>query len=275
MSILGRILKIGTRQGDKEEIVNDLSDSSQFREFIVNGVKFKMIHVEGSTFEMGATSEQADDAFDEELPVHSVTLSDYLIGETLVTQELWNVVMGTTVRQQREKANKAKIDWRLLGEGRDYPMYFISWDDCQEFIEELNALTGEHFRLPTEAEWEYAARGGKKSRRYKYSGSEDINEVAWCGDNIYGETHPVGKKKANELEIYDMNGNVWEWCEDWYGEDYYSDLHQANPEGPGDGSDRVIRGGSWNELPWNCRVSFRSGRTPGTRDNDLGFRLAL
>ena len=208
--------------------------------FTAKGVEFKMIKVEGGTFSMGATSEQGSDAYNDEKPVHSVTLSDYYIGETEVTQELWVAVMGSN--PSYFKGNN------------QLPVERVSWDDCQEFIKELNRLTGKEFRLPTEAEWEYAARGGKYSRGYKYSGSNNADEVAWYY-NCSGSTHPVKTKKANELGLYDMSGNVWEWCNDWYGR--YQSYSQTNPTGPSKGGFRMDRGGSWYESAWGVRVSFR------------------
>ena len=229
--------------------------------FNVKGVEFKMIKVEGGTFSMGATSEQGSDAYDSEKPVHSVTLSDYYIGETEVTQELWEAVMGSNPSYC--KGNNQR------------PVERVSWNDCQEFINKLNRLTGKNFRLPTEAEWEYAARGGKYSKDYvyKYSGSNNADEVAWYYDNSGDETHPVKTKKANKLGLYDMIGNVCEWCNDWYG--YYQSNSQINPTGPSEGRSRVLRGGSWYYRDRFVRVSGRGGFTPGDRDNGIGLRLAL
>ena len=235
--------------------------------FTVNGVSFTMIPVEGGTFTMGATEEQGSDAYDWEYPVHQVTLSDYSIGQTEVTQELWVAVMGNNPSYHNDNLQR--------------PVEKVSWNDCQEFIAELNRLTGKHFRLPSEAEWEFAARGGNLSQHYKYSGSNDIGEVAWYYDNSYAVgssnpdygTHPVGKKKANELGLYDMSGNVWEWCQDWYGD--YSSAAQTNPTGPETGSDRVLRGGSWSSFAGSCRVSYRFNDSPSFRDYSYGLRLAL
>lgn len=224
----------------------------------VNGVTFTMIKVEGGTFQMGATSEQESDAYDDEYPVHSVTLSDYYIGETEVTQELWQAVMG---------GNPSYFS------GNQRPVETVSWNDCKEFIEKLNQLTGKNFRLPTEAEWEYAARGGDKSQGYKYSGSNTIGVVAWYWDNGGEQTHDVKTKQPNELGIYDMSGNVWEWCEDWFGD--YSRESQTNPTGPSSGSGRVLRGGSWSYTARDCRVSDRGGNSPDIRFSSGGFRLVL
>ncbi len=230
----------------------------QNKTFTVNGVSFTMVAVEGGTFTMGATSEQGSDALDSEKPAHSVTLSSYYIGQTEVTQELWQAVMGS---------NPSKF------KGVYKPVEQVSCDDCQQFINRLNSLTGEQFKLPTEAQWEYAARGGKHSRAYKYSGSNSIGDVAWYGDNSGSQTHNVATKQANELVLYDMNGNVWEWCCDWYGD--YSSGSQTDPAGPATGSDRVFRGGGWFNYARNCRVSYRGHFSPVDRGNDLGFRLAL
>ena len=153
------------------------------------------------------------------------------------------------------------------------PVEQVSWNDCQEFIEKLNRLTGKNFRLPTEAEWEYAARGGNKSKGYKYSGSNNPDIVAWYGDISRGKTHPVAQKQANESGLYDMSGNVWEWCKDWYGK--YSSRSQSNPKGANTGSTRVLRGGSWYNGARDVRVSYRSVSTPGNRDVNSGLRLAL
>ena len=227
--------------------------------FTVNGVSFTMIAVKGGTFQMGATSEQGSDAYDNEKPVHSVTLSDYYIGETEVTQELWTAVMGNNP------------SWYSGNPQR--PVEQVSWNACQEFIKKLNQLTGKNFRLPTEAEWEYAARGGKKSKGYKYSGSNTIDDVAWYKNNSGSKTHDVKTKQANELGIYDMSGNVWEWCQDWYGS--YSSSSRANPTGPSSGSSRVLRGGSWGGNARYCRVSNRGSNFPDSRNNYNGFRLVL
>lgn len=223
----------------------------------VNGVTFKMIGVEGGTFTMGATSEQGNDAESDEKPAHSVTLSGYSIGETEVTQALWEAVMGSNPRYFK---------------GPQKPVEQVSWDDCQTFISKLNSLTGQRFCLPTEAEWEYASRGGNKSRGYKYSGSNTLGNVAWYYDNSGGTTHDVKTKSPNELGIYDMSGNVWEWCQDWYGT--YSSSSQTNPAGASSGSNRVCRGGGRSYTAAHCRAANRDYDTPSRRNYCLGFRLA-
>ena len=226
----------------------------------VKGVSFEMVYVEGGSFDMGATSEQGSDAYSEEYPVHSVTLSDYYIGECEVTQEMWEAVMGSNPSNFK---------------GAQNPVERVSWNDCQNFIKKLNSLTGRTFRLPTEAEWEYAARGGKKSRHYKYSGSDNIDDVAWHDGNSGGSTHAVGTKAANELGIYDLSGNVWEWCSDWYG--FYNEGAETNPQGPLSVYPpfRVLRGGSWNGRARSCRVWFRNGSDPYYLYRNYGLRLVL
>ena len=226
--------------------------------FTVNGVSFDMVRVEGGTFTMGATAEQENEADDDEKPAHEVTLGSYYIGKTEVTQALWEAVMGN---------NPSRF------KGSNRPVECVSWDDCQSFIAKLNEKTGKKFRLPTEAEWEYAARGGNKSQGYQYAGSNNFDEVAWYGGNSGNQTHDVGTKRPNELGIYDMSGNVWEWCSDWYGD--YNSASQTNPTGPSSGTYRVLRGGSWNYNVRLCRVSYRSYLNPANRINYCGLRLGL
>ena len=233
-------------------------DKVKTRRFAVNGAVFFMVEVEGGTFTMGATDEQDCDAESDEKPAHTVTLNSYYIGQTEVTQELWQAVMGKNPSSFK---------------GGNLPVEYVYLIDCREFIKKLNAFTGKKFRLPTEAEWEYAARGGKRSRGYKYSGSNNIDEVAWYRGNSDGESHPVACKKANELGIYDMSGNVEEWCSDRYG--HYSSSPQTNPVGPSAGSLRVSRGGSWEDTSMCCRVSDRNNNSSVNRDDNLGLRLVL
>ena len=247
------------KQKNKQSNSSSYANNSGIYTFMVNGVQFKMVRVAGGTFQMGATSEQGSDAFDWEKPVHSVTLSDYYIGQTEVTQELWQAVMGSNPS-------------RFKGDNQR-PVEKVSWDDCQEFIEKLNRLTGKNFRLPTEAEWEYAARGGNKSRGYKYSGSNNPDAVAWYSKNSGYETHPVAQKQSNESGLYDMSGNVWEWCYDWYGK--YKSNSQTNPTGSSTGSYRVLRGGSWFYYARSVRVSDRLNGEADYRNSEFGFRLAL
>ena len=229
-------------------------------EFNVKGVRFVMVAVQGGTFTMGATPEQDSDAYDLEYPAHEVTLSSYYIGQTEVTQELWTAVMGSNPSC-------------FKGNGANLPVEYVSWDDCQKFVNKLNAITSRRFRLPTEAEWEYAARGGNRSRGYKYSCGDDIDAVAWYCLNSGEKTHAVATMSANELGIYDMSGNVCEWCQDWYGG--YSSAAQTNPTGPTSGAYRVSRGGSWGYDAKFCRSSYRFFIGPSDSYEDLGFRLAL
>ena len=224
----------------------------------VNGVSFDMIKVEGGTFTMGATSEQGNEAYISERPAHQVTLSDYYIGETEVTQALWKAVMGRNPSYNKSNSN---------------PVELVFWNDCQKFIKKLNKLTGRTFRLPTEAEWEFAARGGNKSKGYKYAGSNSIDNVAWYLDNSISTTHAVKTKSPNELGIYDMSGNVYEWCQDRNGS--YSSNAQTNPKGPSSGSNRVLRGGCWSSSAWSCRVSNRNYCSPRYRSSYYGLRLVL
>lgn len=217
-----------------------------------------MVKVEGSTFTMGATPEQGNDAYEYERPAHQVTLSDYYIGRYEVTQKEWQAVMGD---------NPSKFY------GDNLPVDYVSWDDCQDFTNKLNQLTGLKFRLPTEAEWEFAARGGKQSKGYKYSGSDNAKNIAWYEKNSGSKTHQVGTKEPNELGIYDMSGNVGEWCGDWYGR--YSSSAQTNPTGPSSGSYRVLRGGSWYLYARFCRVYSRVSGDPLDRFYASGFRVVL
>ena len=254
---------------DVNKIINIILGDTQpttpsIQTFTVNGVSFTMILVKGGTFTMGATTEQEEDALDDEYPPHLVTLSDYMIGQTEVTQELWVAIMGNNPS-------------RFSGY-KDRPVERLEWSDCQYFIQKLNSITGKHFRLPTEAEWEYAARGGNKSLGYKYSGSNDLNEIAWYGvkgtnwlDPNYG-THNVGTKAPNELDLYDMSGNVWEWCQDRYGA--YSADPQQDPTGPDSNSKHIYRGGAWEGSASDCRISYRKMCTMYTSFN-IGLRLAL
>lgn len=245
---------------DVNEIINLIlfpSNYSRIQTYVVNGVTFDMVRVAGGTFNMGGTDEQGSDATNLEKPVHKVTLSNYSIGVTEVTQELWNAVMGH---------NPSEFNDNL-----QCPVECVSYDDCLEFIERLNEITKMSFRMPTEAEWEYAARGGNQSEKHKYSGDDEVLNVAWCGTNSE-RTHSVAQKNANELGLYDMSGNVWEWCSDWYGA--YSAESQTNPKGPETGTFRVCRGGGWHSSVGNCRTSSRTYNAPTAATNRIGLRLA-
>ena len=225
---------------------------------VKNGINIEMVKVEAGSFDMGATPEM-ENPWEAEKPVHRVTLTNnYYVGKYEITQALWQAVMGSNPSHFK---------------GDALPVEQVSWKDCQKFITKLNRLTGKNFRLPTEAEWEYAARGGNKSRGYRYSGSNTIDDVAWYENDALSQTHPVGTKQPNELEIYDMTGNVMEWCQDWYGS--YSSSPQVNPTGAASGSYRVVRGGGWSDSARGCRTSDRDFISPGGRFSNLGLRLVL
>ena len=233
--------------------------ATETKTFTVNGVSFKMVKVQGGTYRMGATPEQENPS-EIEKPVHNVTLSSFYIGQTEVTQALWKAVMGSV---------------NSHFEGADLPVELVKWDECQEFITKLNNLTGKHFRMPTEAEWEFAARGGNKSRHYQYSGSNNLNEVAWVKENSNQTTHPVGTKRPNELGIYDMSGNVCEWVSNCVYS--YTSESQTNPQGPStehpNFGGHLRRGGGYVSAPIRCRVSYRKNETSHGRD--IGLRLAM
>jgi len=224
--------------------------------------EIEMVFVKGGTFTMGCTAEQGSDCESDEKPAHTVTLSDFYIGKYEVTQKQWVAIMGSNPS-------------RFKG-CDDCPVESVSWNDIQEFIRILNQKTGKQYRLPTEAEWEYAARGGAElveAPQTNYAGSNNIDKVAWYNGNSGGKTHPVGGKKPNELGLYDMSGNVWEWCSDWYGS--YSRGHHFNPNGPLSSTYRIVRGGSWGSRSNYCRITLRGNYTPDRRGHYHGFRLAL
>jgi hypothetical protein len=245
--------------GEKKIMWNPAIDGIAIGMFLfkVTGILgIEMVFVQGGTFSMGCTNEQGEDCDNDEKPVHQVTLSSFYIGKYEITQAQWETIMGN---------NPSYI------KGGDLPVENVSWEEAQEFIKRLNAATGKKYRLPTEAEWEYAARGGNQSRGYKYSGNNYLSEVAWYYTNSGSTTHPVGTKKANELGIYDMSGNVLEWCSDWFGN--YGSSAQTNPVGASYGSDRVFRGGSWYDITSICRVAYRNYFSPGNRSSIIGFRV--
>lgn len=286
------------KRGDQENMVSIDATTGNHR-FTVNGVTFTMVKVDGGTFLMGATEEQGKNAEKDELPIHSVTLSSYFIGLTEVTQELWVAVMGENPSFFNSYGNpKHDTDHRKnYGTNLNRPVESVTWNDCQEFVRRLNEITGKNFRLPTEAEWEFAARGGNKSKGQKYSGSNRVSNVAWYLDNSgdyklpknpessddvdekiakYNyQTHPVAIKNANELGICDMSGNVYEWCSDYYDEDYYRSSPSANPQGPTKGYSHVIRGGSWLAYDRGCRVSNRYNESTSEKYYYIGLRLAM
>lgn len=262
--------QVTPKGGENENITN-----SKDITFTVNGVSFTMVYVEGGIFTIGATYSYHSFYFGDVKQVQ-VTFSDYYIGQYEVTQGLWQAVMGTTISQQRDKANPSGI---LKNVGDNYPMSYINWEECQQFISKLNnmlsgQLGGKRFALPTEAQWEYAARGGQKSRNYKYAGSDNVTEVGWYESNSDNRAHLVGQKLPNELGLYDMSGNVKEWCHDWY--DFYPSAAQTNPRGPTSGTHRVVRGGHYiSSAEMDLDVKHRSCSLPTSRCSFLGMRLAL
>lgn len=225
----------------------------------VNGVQFKMIPIKAGTFMMGSEKSEPG-SYTFEKPRHEVTLTkDYMIGETEVTQELWSAVMNSN-------PSIFKGDLKR-------PVEHITWDECYEFITILNELTGMQFRLPTEAEWEYAALGGEKTHNYMFPGSSVVTEVAWCKSNSEDITHPVSQLLPNELGIYDMAGNVSEWCFDWYSQ--YPSISVVDPIGPENGTNKMYRGGNYNVYAKDCRTHFRYCMVYGNRYSYIGLRLAL
>jgi formylglycine-generating enzyme required for sulfatase activity len=220
-----------------------------------------MVYVRGGTFTMGCTSEQGNDCDGDERPTHSVRINSFNIGKYEVTQSQWQAVMGSN-----------PSSFKGCGE---CPVEQVSWNDIQEFIRKLQNATGKRFRLPTEAEWEFAARGGTRSQGYKYAGSNSLASVAWYNGNGGDKTHSVGQKQPNELGLYDMSGNVWEWCSDRYNADYYTSSPSSNPKGPSSGAYRVLRGGSWYDSATYCRVADRSSGDLSARGDYCGFRVAL
>ncbi len=224
------------------------STLQSFVEDLGNGVKIEMVAVTGGTFQMGSEAGEAD-----ENPVHQVTVSAFAMGKYEVTQAQWQAVMGS-------KPSNFK--------GADLPVEIVSWEEAQAFCRELSRMTGKGYRMPTEAEWEYACRAGTKG---PYAGT--LSEMAWYSDNAGSRTHPVGQKKPNAWGLYDMHGNVWEWCQDWYDRSYYSQSSATDPQGPRAGSYRVVRGGGWSYAAADCRSAYRDYRAPGSRYGSLGFRL--
>ena len=254
----------------EQKIVDDVVQSSS-KDFVETalGLNMKMVYVEGGTFVMGAEADDKD-AYDNEKPPHMVTLNSYHIAQFEVTQSQWQKVMGTTIQQQ----NKLSDYKGLYGVGDDYPMYHINHAEAKAFCERLSALTGKIYKLPTEAQWEFAARGGANNRTYRYSGGSSIDDVAWhIGSGGEKSHHVVGEKHPNGLGLYDMNGNVWEWCEDWYG--VYEAAPQIEPRGAAKGEQKVFRGGSWYDVEKNCTVTFRSAENPAKRMNNVGFRVVM
>ncbi len=218
------------------------------------GINMQMVFVTGGSFKMGS-----NDGAGDEKPVHQVKLNDFCIGKYEVTQRQWKFVMDN--------------DSSFFKDCEDCPVEQVSWYDIQQFIRKLNRKSGRNYHLPTEAEWEYAARGGSKSRGYAFSGSDTLGNVAWYNANSGSKTHLVGQKHPDELGVYDMSGNVLEWCSDWYG--HYSQASQVNPKGPREGDSKVYRGGGWGYIPRSCRPSARDRSSPSSHSFNLGFRLAM
>jgi len=248
IAILGTFVMVTgsiTRSQDKPAVSSNYTETT----FEIN---LQMVFVQGGSFHMGNN----DGGIDEK-PLHIVTLGDFFIGKFEVTQRQWQLVMGKNPS--------------FFKGCEDCPVEQVSWNDVQEFIRKLNRKSGKSYRLPTEAEWEYAAKGGNKSKGFTYSGSNNIDEVAWYGRNSDSKTHLVGQKQPNELGVYDMSGNVLEWCNDWYGR--YLPKSQNNPGGPSMGDYRVYRGGGWGYLPKSCSTSNRDRSGPGSHSFNLGLRI--
>ena len=250
------VLLLSTLEQKAEEAKEREATPAVERQKYLAEILDNMVQVHGGCFQMGDIFGNGDEG---ERPVHEVCVDSFAIAKTEVTQGQYQAVMGSNPS--------------YFAKGDSYPVEQVSWDDAQEFIEKLNALTGRTFRLPTEAEWEYAARSG--GRNEKFAGSDEVDSVAWYGRNSGESTHPVAGKQPNALGLYDMSGNVWEWCADWYDVDYYRSSPGRNPAGPSSGEHRVLRGGSWSSYPSCARTAFRLRFSAGYRYYSLGFRLVL
>ena len=237
-----------------------IPDSLQILRFQVNGIPFSMQRVEGAVFVMGGTREQHHESFSTDLPTHTVALNAYYIAHTEVTQALWQAVMP---------------EWQIIDEWHNpnHPISNITWYDCQVFIQRLDSLTGMPFRLPTEAEWEFAARGGTNSQGYRFAGSNIADSVSWGLSNGGFRKHTVGLKRPNELGLYDMTGNVSEWCSDWYAP--YKIGTEPNPKGPITGTEKIVRGGSFDNCRANSHISHRTLQDPTQATQYCGLRLAM
>ena len=261
LSIIGLILLvllgnkiIGLFSTERKSEAESETKLEKISEKIISDLHKSMVFVPGGEFQMGSNDGDSD-----EKPVHTVALSGFYIGKTEVTQAQWWAIMGNNPSAFKN-CDKCPVEQ-------------VSWDDVQEFIQKLNAKTGKTYRLPTEAEWEYVARGGKNST-YTYAGSDNVEEVAWYDSNAGGKTHRVARKQASELDLYDMSGNLYEWCQDWYDENYYSKSPSKAPQGPDKGYNRVIRGGSWYNGSADVRVANRNLFLPSDGVDNVGFRLA-
>ncbi len=248
-----------------------------------NRVKIPLMYVHGGTYQMGATREP-ETSYGDEMPVHQVSVDGFQMSHyEITTRQYCAFLNDRDIKIDGSYKDVLYIDImdsdcpvRYAGsqfvpeKGRgDYPVTEVTWHGARAFCEWLGG------RLPSEAEWEFAASGGNKSKNYKFSGSDELDKVAWHKGNSNGHAHAVGEKAPNELGLYDMSGNVWEWCHDWYGFDYYNMTPEENPMGPSEGSSRVMRGGAWNMDGWNCRISNRSSKRPGITYNYFGFRLLI
>ena len=286
---------ISVAQGGQARWEFDVAELADFTEHVA-GVAIELVAVRGGTFTMGCTGEQGSECDDDERPAHTVTVGNFYLGRYEVTVAQFKAFIdetgyktdadkrtggyGSYIWNGSSWEKKDGVNWMCDASGSkrpqseyNHPVIHVSWNDAVAYCEWLSRKTGKRYRLPTEAEWEYAARGGTHSRGYRYAGSSSPDEVAWYDGNSGGRTHPVGQKQPNELGLHDMTGNAWEWCADWYGS--YSSDSQTNPQGPAGGSCRVLRGGSWNDSARYCRVSNRSDNYPYIRDDFYGFRLAL
>ena len=250
-------------QGELPEELNEEEEEETIDKHYVSvgNVSFAMVSIPGGTFDMGATPEQGVYAAFDEKPSIQVTVSSFYLAETPVTQSLWTAVMGDNPSH-------------FIGD--NLPVERVSWEDCQEFIKRLNQQTGMRFRLPTEAEWEYAARGGQNSKHLKYAGVNDdaMSDYLWFKANSDSKSHEVKAKLPNELDLYDMSGNISEWCNDWYFNSYANNGERVNPKGPSSGMAKVYRGGSWDDKAMNCRVSKRYSMNPIFKNKLVGLRLA-
>lgn len=265
-AIISDLLNTQQKSFDEQPYINTNRIRNDYTEQSWD-IGMKMIWVEGGDFYMGCTNEQSN-CDDDEKTVRHVTIDGFYIGMFEVSQSQWEKVVGTTISQQKSKAKGGK----LFGTGPDYPMYYVSWDEAMEFCRLLSNKTGKTYTLPTEAQWEYAARGGNKADGTLYSGSNIADIVAWYNKNCDVSSHQCGAKRANSLGIYDMSGNVWEWCKDWY-DASYDKYDLKNPQGPSTGEYRVARGGGWCCSVNYCQVAHRHAGTPDARDNVLGFRV--
>lgn len=227
---------------------------------VINEIESSMVFVPGGAFMMGCEKKNKD-CNNGESPIHNVTVNSFSISKYEITQWQWFAIMGNYPSR--------------IKNCNDCPVDNVSWNEVQQFLNKLNKLTGKSYRLPSEAEWEYAARGGNKSQGFKFSGSNNLDSVGWYIDNSRNLHPQVGKKSPNELGIYDMSGNVWEWCNDWYSEDYYSKAPTNNPIGPSSGQKRVLRGGSSLGSSWLCAIHVRYADNPNNSDNDFGFRIVI